>query len=247
MSRAVGTHTCRPAALVGFSPTLPTRTGARVCGIDIFYPLHVASGKQKKKLLAAKSSVRALGPNGRPRAPAPSALSTILLHIVFSVQTAAPLRPATLPALPTESPLRRHAPQRLIIYLLFQIRNRCILERAPGAGLSPSGNGKPRTDLIPPVLEGAPSRHQRSNNNHGARTPGPSASAGLPKLAKSLPLGDLKILFFQFLEHVPAEVDNIIKAVTPNANRDSSPARLCAAAGNDHRAPSRRTNRPTTQ
>ncbi|GBP53749.1 hypothetical protein EVAR_84232_1 [Eumeta japonica] len=78
MSRAAGTHTCRPAALgeaievvrpvarlysiadhrhhfqgriflVGFSPTLPTRTGARVCRIDIFYPLHVASGKPKKK------------------------------------------------------------------------------------------------------------------------------------------------------------------------------------------------------
>ncbi|GBP55025.1 hypothetical protein EVAR_46321_1 [Eumeta japonica] len=65
------------------------------------------------------SSVRALGPNGRPRAPAPSALSTILLHIVFSVQTAAPLRPATLPALPTESPLRRHAPQRILIIHLF--------------------------------------------------------------------------------------------------------------------------------
>ncbi|GBP84111.1 Probable RNA-directed DNA polymerase from transposon X-element [Eumeta japonica] len=34
---------------MGFSPTLPTRTGARVYGIDIFYTLHVASGEQKKK------------------------------------------------------------------------------------------------------------------------------------------------------------------------------------------------------
>ncbi|GBP22501.1 hypothetical protein EVAR_78679_1 [Eumeta japonica] len=66
MSRAVGTHTCCPAALGEaievvrpvarlysiahpISPTLPTRVRARgVCGIDIFYPLHVASGKQKK-------------------------------------------------------------------------------------------------------------------------------------------------------------------------------------------------------
>ncbi|GBP72649.1 hypothetical protein EVAR_83159_1 [Eumeta japonica] len=65
--------------------------------------------------------------------------------------------------------------------------------------------------------------------------PGPSASAGLPKIAKSLPLGDLKILFFQFLEQqgyaVPAEVDNIIKAVTPNANRDSSPSPSVCSSG----------------
>ncbi|GBP34198.1 hypothetical protein EVAR_30751_1 [Eumeta japonica] len=65
--------------------------------------------------------------------------------------------------------------------------------------------------------------------------PGPSASAGLPKIAKSLPLGDLKILFFQFLEQqgyaVPAEVDSIIKAVTPNANRDSSPSPSVSSSG----------------
>ncbi|GBP83852.1 Nucleic-acid-binding protein from transposon X-element [Eumeta japonica] len=65
--------------------------------------------------------------------------------------------------------------------------------------------------------------------------PGSSASAGLPKIAKSLPLGDLKILFFQFLEQqgyaVPAEVDNIIKAVTPNANRDSSPSPSVCSSG----------------
>ncbi|GBP37481.1 Glycosaminoglycan xylosylkinase homolog [Eumeta japonica] len=35
--------------LVGFSPTLPTGTGARVCRIDIFYLLLAARGKQKKK------------------------------------------------------------------------------------------------------------------------------------------------------------------------------------------------------
>ncbi|GBP90203.1 hypothetical protein EVAR_49727_1 [Eumeta japonica] len=32
----------------GFRRTLPTRAGARVCGIDIFYPLLAARGKQKK-------------------------------------------------------------------------------------------------------------------------------------------------------------------------------------------------------
>ncbi|GBP31284.1 hypothetical protein EVAR_31409_1 [Eumeta japonica] len=50
-SRAVNTPACCPAAgkfLVGFSPTLPTRTGARVCRIDIFNPLLDARGKQKK-------------------------------------------------------------------------------------------------------------------------------------------------------------------------------------------------------
>ncbi|GBP83606.1 hypothetical protein EVAR_61220_1 [Eumeta japonica] len=51
--------------LVGFSLTLPTRTGARVCGIDIFYPLHVASGKQKKKPLMQCKPRRQLS-HGRP-------------------------------------------------------------------------------------------------------------------------------------------------------------------------------------
>ncbi|GBP72650.1 hypothetical protein EVAR_83160_1 [Eumeta japonica] len=69
------------------------------------------------------SSVRALGPNGRPRAPAPSALSTTLLHIVFSVQIAAPLRPATLPALPTESPLRRQPPRSTVNNIFYHFRS----------------------------------------------------------------------------------------------------------------------------
>ncbi|GBP34004.1 hypothetical protein EVAR_24918_1 [Eumeta japonica] len=48
--------------LVGFSPTLPTRTGARVCRIDIFYLLLAARGKQNKKLsLATQILLREFG------------------------------------------------------------------------------------------------------------------------------------------------------------------------------------------
>ncbi|GBP38917.1 hypothetical protein EVAR_95666_1 [Eumeta japonica] len=56
---------------------------------------------------------------------------------------------ATITAQPVESPLHPWLPcSTLLIPILFQ--------RAPGAGLSPSGNGKPRTGLKPPALEGAP-------------------------------------------------------------------------------------------
>ncbi|GBP22801.1 Probable RNA-directed DNA polymerase from transposon BS [Eumeta japonica] len=39
---------CRGTFLVGFNPTLPTRTGARVCEIGIFYLFLVARGEKKK-------------------------------------------------------------------------------------------------------------------------------------------------------------------------------------------------------
>ncbi|GBP87585.1 Probable RNA-directed DNA polymerase from transposon BS [Eumeta japonica] len=45
-------------------------------------------------------------------------------------------------------------------------------------GLSPSGNGKPRTDLIPPALEGAPSRHQVSP----AHPPSSLTPSSVPRL-----------------------------------------------------------------
>ncbi|GBP83851.1 hypothetical protein EVAR_64116_1 [Eumeta japonica] len=81
------------------------------------------AAKQLAEVREVNSSVRALGPNGRPRAPAPSALSTTSFHIVFSVQIAAPLRPATLPALPTESPLRRQPPRSTVNNIFYHFRS----------------------------------------------------------------------------------------------------------------------------
>ncbi|GBP67551.1 hypothetical protein EVAR_98604_1 [Eumeta japonica] len=76
---------------------------------------------KKKKKGGVQSSVRALGPNGRPRAPAPSALAQQHFTCAFSVQIAAPLCPATLPALPTESPLRRWPPRFTATNYIFII------------------------------------------------------------------------------------------------------------------------------
>ncbi|GBP67358.1 hypothetical protein EVAR_51429_1 [Eumeta japonica] len=69
-------------------------------------------------------------PNGRYRAPAPSALTKLFAFC-------ADRRPATLPALLIESPRRRPPPRSTT-------NNNLLFQRASGAGLSPSGNGKPR-------------------------------------------------------------------------------------------------------
>ncbi|GBP20899.1 hypothetical protein EVAR_80718_1 [Eumeta japonica] len=75
------------------------------------------------------SSVRSPAPNGRYRAPAPSALTKLFAFC-------ADRRPATLPALPIESPRHRRPPHSTT-------NNNLLFQRALGAGLSPSGNGKP--------------------------------------------------------------------------------------------------------
>ncbi|GBP37387.1 hypothetical protein EVAR_22849_1 [Eumeta japonica] len=86
------------------------------------------------------SSVRSLAPNGRPRAPALSALYlSYFLRLCFSVQIAVPLPPATVPAKPNESPPRRWPPY--------------------------SAERQTRTDLLPSALKGASSRgHQWSSD-----------------------------------------------------------------------------------
>ncbi|GBP30767.1 hypothetical protein EVAR_82509_1 [Eumeta japonica] len=102
--------------------------------------------------------------NGRYRAPAPSALSYSLF-----VQIAAPLRPATLTALPIESPLRRRPPRSTTNNnLLFQPR------RWP----FPFRERQTRTDLGPPALEGAPRRYQVSP----AQPPSSLTPSSVPRL-----------------------------------------------------------------
>ncbi|GBP52732.1 hypothetical protein EVAR_43933_1 [Eumeta japonica] len=93
------------------------------------------------------SSVRSPAPNGRYRVPAPSALTKL-----FSF--CADRRPATLPALPIESPRRRRPPHSTT-------NNNLLFQRALALAF-PFRERQTRTDLGPPALEGAPRRYQVS-------------------------------------------------------------------------------------
>ncbi|GBP68383.1 hypothetical protein EVAR_99059_1 [Eumeta japonica] len=113
-------------------------------------------------IVHSASSVRSPAPNGRYRVPAPSALTKLFAFC-------ADRRPATLPALPIESPLRRRPPGSTTNNnLLFQVKSlatlRCQrgdLQRA-GRWPFPFRERQTRMDLGPPALEGAPRRYQVS-------------------------------------------------------------------------------------
>ncbi|GBP39838.1 hypothetical protein EVAR_29068_1 [Eumeta japonica] len=111
------------------------------------------------------SSVRSPAPNGRYRALAPSALTKLLAFC-------ADRRPATLPALPIESPRRRRPPRSTTNNnLLFQRAWRFPLQGTA----NPDGPGTTG-------LEGAPRRYQVSPAHP------PSHPSSVPRLQLSIPL-----------------------------------------------------------
>ncbi|GBP34197.1 hypothetical protein EVAR_30750_1 [Eumeta japonica] len=108
------------------------------------------------------SSVRALGPNGRPRAPAPSALSTTLLHCVFCADR----RPAAPRDPPGPADRESAAPPATTLHTRH------------GRWPFPFSERQTRTDLGPPALEGAPRRYQVSP----AHPPSSLTPSSVPRL-----------------------------------------------------------------
>ncbi|GBP44653.1 hypothetical protein EVAR_44181_1 [Eumeta japonica] len=91
----------------------------------------------KLETLKTRYSVRSPAPNGRYRAPAPSALTKLFAFC-------ADRRPATLPALPIESPRRRRPPHSTT-------NNNLLFQRT--RALAFFRERQTRTDLGPPALE----------------------------------------------------------------------------------------------
>ncbi|GBP90495.1 hypothetical protein EVAR_56732_1 [Eumeta japonica] len=165
--------------------------------------------------------LRSPAPNGRYRAPTPSALSYSLF-----VQIAAPLRPATLPALPIESPLRRR-PLRSTTNnsLLFQ-----GTANPDGPGTTGLEDAPRRYQVSPahPPLSLTPSSVPRLLAYHGPRFPllPPGAGGFGPKTPITLEF--IQQVLTKALSEIGYEapqdvVKKLMARVTPVSSRATSP------------------------